>query len=285
MVEDLVVPEMWTSSFAYGWPYITGNVFASMSKVSLNYGQHGVLSLDAPTPWHFCKIDYIGQFIRGLDSHTPIVLVTANSDYSITDEYVDLVFSHQPIIRWFTTNPCTSHPKVTSIPLGLGNEGSRKSSDIGNIESTWTMRAVQDMNIKKERLLFSSFDIETNPDERGACSKAVGGVDGKRYPYPEFLQKLAGSMFCAAPVGNGIDTHRAWESLYLKTVPIVTKSKLWDEHPDLPALVIDSWKDFDPSMISEDKYAEITDGFDWQSLYMYRYARRMHALVTGKDAA
>ena len=237
MIEEFQIPPKWINPFPYGWPYLTGNVFASICRLVMNYGEPGAFNPQSPTPWCFCKIDHVWLFLRSLNPSNPIVLITANGGHAVTDEVAESILGRYNIKKWFTTNPATRHPGVASIPLGLGNEGS-EDAEIGNTESTWTMRAVQDMGLSKDRLKLAAFNMATNPDERGKCAKVIGGVDEERLPYPEFLQKLARSMFCIAPSGTGIDTHRTWEALYLKSVPVVTRSRLWEEHADFPAIVL-----------------------------------------------
>ena len=52
-------------------------------------------------------------------------------------------------------------------------------------------------------------------------------------------------MFVSCPEGNGIDTHRLWEALYLKTIPIMKKNKMspFLKKINLPILVLNKWTD------------------------------------------
>jgi hypothetical protein len=52
-------------------------------------------------------------------------------------------------------------------------------------------------------------------------------------------------MFVICPEGNGIDTHRLWEALYLKTIPIMKKNKIspFLKKINLPILVLNKWTD------------------------------------------
>ena len=52
-------------------------------------------------------------------------------------------------------------------------------------------------------------------------------------------------MFALAPVGNGIDTHRFWEILWLGRVPVTLHNPVVDSFPGLPALILDKWEDFE----------------------------------------
>ena len=40
-----------------------------------------------------------------------------------------------------------------------------------------------------------------------------------------YKQKLESHKFVLCPPGNGIDTHRMWETLYLDSIPVVEKYK------------------------------------------------------------
>tara|TARA_Y100000996_G_C22282221_1_gene544513 strand:+ start:342 stop:626 length:285 start_codon:yes stop_codon:yes gene_type:complete len=51
-------------------------------------------------------------------------------------------------------------------------------------------------------------------------------------------------MFNLCPIGNGFDTHRIWESLLVKTIPIMVDSEFSKNLVSLnfPILVLDSWE-------------------------------------------
>ena len=53
--------------------------------------------------------------------------------------------------------------------------------------------------------------------------------------------------FCICPEGNGVDSHRLWEALYLKTVPIVIDSEFTNilKKQEVPLVVLENWEDFD----------------------------------------
>ena len=62
----------------------------------------------------------------------------------------------------------------------------------------------------------------------------------------ENIERLGQYMFCICPEGNGVDTHRLWEALYLKTVPVVIKSDFTSilQKNNIPLVVLNSWDDF-----------------------------------------
>ena len=59
--------------------------------------------------------------------------------------------------------------------------------------------------------------------------------------------------FVIAPRGNGWDTHRLWEALYLGCVPIVESSGLDELDSHLPILIVKSWSSLNEKTL-EDVY-------------------------------
>jgi hypothetical protein len=70
-----------------------------------------------------------------------------------------------------------------------------------------------------------------------------GNIDHSLEGRENFLNDIYNHKFCLCPRGNGIDTHRIYEALYLKTIPIVVKHKTYENLFDLPILFIDNWDD------------------------------------------
>jgi hypothetical protein len=109
-----------------------------------------------------------------------------------------------------------------------------------------------------------NFNIDTFPDGRVCCYNTFkdkdwvtkglikNTIDGRR----DFLIDLRSHKFVLCPRGNGIDTHRLWETLYMGSIPIVLNCVALEEFSDLPILFIDSWNDINETML-EDKYKEI----------------------------
>ena len=55
-------------------------------------------------------------------------------------------------------------------------------------------------------------------------------------PQKEFYKNIANSKFTFCPVGNGADTWRFFEALYLRSIPIVKRNRItefWSKYFDL----------------------------------------------------
>lgn len=87
-----------------------------------------------------------------------------------------------------------------------------------------------------------------------------------------YLKQANDFKFIAAPRGNGEDTHRFWEALYLNSIPIV-KESTWAQNMRLmgvPCITVPSWNEdsilesvsnFDST--NQNNYKRILDLKDW----------------------
>ena len=57
--------------------------------------------------------------------------------------------------------------------------------------------------------------------------------------------------FSFAPHGNGVDCHRIWECLYLKTVPIVQYNECFSQFKHLPILYVEDWSEISINFLRE----------------------------------
>jgi hypothetical protein len=83
-----------------------------------------------------------------------------------------------------------------------------------------------------------------------------------------YIKNLSNLYFTACPMGNGFDTFRFWESLMLKTIPIVKEHTYYDAlkdyYPKLPYIKVSSWDDL-PAVVESltiEKYNEMMKDFD-----------------------
>ena len=91
----------------------------------------------------------------------------------------------------------------------------------------------------------------------------------ERKSFKNYLRELSKSYFVISPEGNGIDCHKTWESLYVKSVPIITKSINAEFYKDYPIIIIDDWSKFNPSDFDINLYHEKWKNFN-KSLTFFR---------------
>lgn len=198
----------------------------------------------------FCYTHRISQFASKLHLFkNKFVLITHNSDYTITEKDIEFV-NNEKIIHWFSQNANVVHPKLTPIPIGIANQQWEHGK-----YSNWdglTIRSTQE----KDGIYFY-FSIDTNPEKRLRCKAILQSKNieyWKPMPHPYYLDNL--SRFCKysiCPEGNGVDTHRIWEALYTNTIPVCIRSVNSEYFSkEYPIVLLDKWEDFEPSMKTPD---------------------------------
>jgi hypothetical protein len=61
-----------------------------------------------------------------------------------------------------------------------------------------------------------------------------------------YLQNLSTHKYAICPPGNGIDSHRIWEALYLGVIPIMLRSVFTEEiAKHVPCVLLNTWEEFD----------------------------------------
>ena len=176
----------------------------------------------------------------------PFVLITHNSDIGIIQSpLIEYIIQHRVILRWYAINVSYSHPKIYPLPSGIANQ-QWEHGNLSNFNPIFSSLPF----LKKEGI-YMNFTIHTAPLQREKCkticeSKGVffQGNGGKLTPL-ENLVSLSQHKYCICPEGNGCDTHRLWECLYVKTVPILLNtpfSKILYEKFNFPVILLDSWE-------------------------------------------
>jgi hypothetical protein len=246
--------------------FITANGVAAHCRYVLNFDELYV-NAQVDNDWWFCNAHFLEHFFRSCAPDEPYVLFTNTSDRRI-DERFERRLRRRELVAWFAANAELRHPKLLPFPRGIADA----KWPHGDADA---LKRVQRLAPPKTRLLDASFNIRTNVEERTYCSEQIGRAPSPPLPFPEYLEQLAASYFCVSPEGNGNDCHRTWEALYLRTVPIVTRTPLTDHHPDLPLIVLDDWSQFRSLELSPDLYEQTWGGFDPAALRLDRYLERV----------
>jgi hypothetical protein len=196
--------------------------------------------------------------------------ITGHSDYSITDTIVEKYGKH--CIRWATINNDTAtdnEPSVISLPLGITNDcaDSPIHKIYGNIHQMW--EASRSPQVFRG-LAYANFVVDTYPKLRAplmnklsTCDWVTVGtttptLDGRR----KYLDDIRNHKFTFCPRGNGIDTHRLWETLYVGGIPIVVRHRALRMCEDLPICWVDDLLSVTPEFL-ESEFIRIRSRSDW----------------------
>lgn len=248
------------------WPYLSGDTFRAhcnhaFDELNLRFIGHQV----KPGDKVFVSGDKLGDFF--LKHHPTIsskyILVSHNSDASIPGPYAHYL-DDDKIIIWFGQNLDRTHPKLRPLPIALENRNWKPQ----NVE---VIERVKAKNLPKIHLLYCNFSTTSYLPERPIVHDLLAHAPFSylqtRKNYEPYIEDLASSQFVLSPRGNGLDTHRVWEALYVGSYPIVKTSPLDELYSHFPVVIVHEWKEITEEFLHA-KYEELNrTNFDFNKLF------------------
>jgi hypothetical protein len=198
---------------------------------------------------------------------------------------VEKLVNKKQLVLWLTKNRCYEHNKIYPIPLGpkwqwktthFNGESKDSHMAIFNKFCKNPKEKMHDKTLKKNLLYFNYASHTTNAPlystHRGIREK-IKKIVSKEFkwdsnvPFDKYIEYLQTCKFSISPPGRGIDTHRAWESLMVGTIPLMINTTIDPLFENLPVLFIDKWEIITPQYL-ETKYKEIMEKeYDFSILY------------------
>ena len=201
---------------------------------------------------------YVKQLFKIIEEvPQEVIVVTHNSDMNI-DESFSLPDN---VIRWFSQNVNVVHERIESIPIGLEND-----RWFPQLKKKEKMRAAMGLSRNFKNLAYMNHNVGTNPAKRSqpfellkdkpwvTTEMGKNGAD-----FDDYLLAVFTHRFVICPEGNGMDTHRTWESLYMGAIPVELKNNNNRFYEDLPILLIDDWEELTEEFL-KDKYNQMMGG-------------------------
>jgi hypothetical protein len=204
------------------------------------------------------KIEWRNKIIEKPKQYRLKLIISGHSDYSINDKHVVL---YNPCI-WFTINKQTLNPNanVIALPLGITNytNESYLHTIYGNPDC---IIQVRNEDISYKNLVYMNFNIGTYPRERQHvydlfCNKewvSIGNIVNTLEGRKQFLREIKAHTFALCPRGNGVDTHRLWETLYMGSIPIVRHDVAINEFNDLPICFVNNWHEVTVEFLEKER--------------------------------
>jgi hypothetical protein len=179
-----------------------------------------------------------------------IILISHNSDDPLEASF-KLFLEDKRIVAWFASNPTFHHPKLVTFPIGFE-------------DTNWNppkINYIRDVNIssliqwqKRKILLYINFQKLTHMKTRGYLkdyfkNKFPNVFIEEKVNYSTFLQRLGDSKYVLCPRGNGLDTHRFYETVLMGSIPIVEDSFLRPIFNETTSLVLNDFRNLTINMI------------------------------------
>jgi hypothetical protein len=203
---------------------------------------------EKPRAWNnpskiFVYSHCLPQFIKWIPfMKNKFCLISHNSDMNIDSTFLPLLESDL-LICWYAQNVIFTHPKLFCLPIGIAN-------------SCWAhgdinlLRKVAMRGETKTRDFYFYFNVDTNNVARNTCKNMLekkGLTFGNPTKYEIYLLELSQCKYAICPEGNGVDSHRLWECLYLGVIPIMVRGGVFTERfgAAFPCIIYDNWAEFD----------------------------------------
>lgn len=202
----------------------------------------------------FCKTDYAFSFFKQIEGKKDdLTLIIGNSDMSITDLHAEKLPKN--VKKVFGQNVITNDPRFEPIPMGLENSTESslgKQHGIAWARSINNQKLLLSLNQKKpNQYIYANFRSHTNLHHRRLVHDFCEQSSFINWQSPnlsinDFYDQVLDHRVIVCPAGNGVDTHRLWETMYLNRVALTIKTgdyKLYELYQKLPIIVVDQVED------------------------------------------
>lgn len=164
-----------------------------------------------------CLVPFMKNIVPYLDDTKDYILYIHNSDDSFDDSHQYLLH-YKHIKKVYAQNCMISYnnPKVSFLPMGIANS----MWPHGNLPILYSVMNSEKI---KEKNLYVNINPFTFPFRKEFLEKNCYVISESK-PYREYLNDLSSHKFCLCIRGHAVDTHRFWESLYLKVIPVIVNN-------------------------------------------------------------
>lgn len=206
----------------------------------------------------------------------PFVLIAHNSDNGVGLDDLDLL-NHPLLLRCWAQHPETAHTRLSPLPSGMANR------QWGADRLDLIAAAAQD--IRKDRWLYVNVN-PTHPSRahaKAVAARVPGATVETGVEFGHFIGQLVRHRFCLCPRGNGIDSHRFWEALYLDAIPVVVRPDWIASYSEFPVLLLNSWDEL-PLVDWRAAYIRIkTTAHRFTGLSLAHLAEKIRESAAGAD--
>ena len=222
-----------------------------------------------------------------------IVLVTGCDTISSNVSGYKNIINSPNILHWYLQNyaldPNLTKKRVTCLPLGidyhkLDPDAPGNGFDMGLPSSAGnqhiTLQTIRDTIpplSSRPPIAYGNFHLNMDTFLRDPQAKrryhareeALDVLKSQQCCYFETHQIPRNEVwrqhryfaFELSPHGNGLDCHRTWEALILKTIPIVKRSSIDPLYKGLPVVIVNNWSEVNTKSLKywQKKYKNVFD--------------------------
>jgi hypothetical protein len=192
-----------------------------------------------------CNSLYIvGELVQELiraKSVIPKVKTLIIMESDTTQYESDLASLYPYVEKIYSNNLIGNTSRCFPIPLGLERQAYQSAGRLNNFKH-------QSLNKSEKRSIqfLIAWNDNTNPNRKiyrnqfKADSRCL--IVENRLHANTIHKLMKKSKFIPCPAGNGLDTHRVWEAIYLGAVPVILESEFCGD-ATWPVIVIKNWSE------------------------------------------
>lgn len=200
-----------------------------------------------------CDLD---NFVRGALPmiRKPFALITTDGDASvpsdIAESTVEALLGCPWMVSWHTQNyDGHAHAKLAPLPMGIDLHTPRFCSSPSSIVAQ--LKHIRERRLPLDQVplkVLCDLEISAASEERRRAAAALRNCSHvdflrKRVSQYTIWRRYAEYPFVLSAAGNGLDSHRTWELLYLGTIVITKTSSLDRLFDGLPVVVVKDWNE------------------------------------------
>ena len=222
------------------FPYLSGDTLRNLSDHIFDETKSINPKKVKKNDFVFVKADRLELYFLNIHKNIDqqYNLITHNSDKNINNEAV--LLSDNNILNWYAQNLITTETNnIKIIPIGLENKRFLNNGLVSHFKKY--------QNSEKSEYILCSFNNRNS--ERTSLDQLmkenVNVVQKNFKNHKEYTKNLANFKFNLCPNGNGVDTHRIWESFMVNTIPIV-KNQIFISNlvkKNVPLFVVEEWEE------------------------------------------
>jgi hypothetical protein len=225
----------------------------------------------------FCPSHLLEEFLSIYgDRIAGQVLIIGNSDRDFDGFELPLPRSIRTV---FIQNLSFKSDLLRALPIGIENLRLNFNGRPENFDNKYVIRQ------KENRILIGPFAL-SHPErnfinELKKYDRSKLEVNQDRLSPLQYAELSSKFKFVACPRGNGVDTHRFWETLYRGSIPVI-KSSEWSKNLKvlgLPYIEIKDWDEENIYRIPELSRAELFNPSAIETLWMPFWENTIQSLI------
>jgi len=200
----------------------------------------------------FVKPNFLDMFFSYLFPRIKkkFYLYTGASDYEMDTKYLKYV-NNVKIIKWIGHNITMNHKKVIKVPIGLST---KVGENVKLLEDLRQRRIKYENKEGKMLVTYMEQTCKKRTNIKTHFEKQDWTEVAPKCDYETYMDNINNYKFICCPRGNGIDTYRFWESIYMGCVPIVESSLLDDLYSKVNCIIVDSFFNLKKEQLDNFKY-------------------------------